>query len=142
MTDNTTNKWRLPPPPSFSSAPRGHHSVDVLTRAAGMFSQLSRCRNTICEMPNDGIGGAESVSVTTVCRLLNNVPLVPDSAITDPASTSACFLSLKIFTYGTINSLCSPQRLLRVQELCESRGGRHGPPILTSLVVSVDVKQH
>ena len=107
-----------------------------------MFSQLSRCRNTICEMPNDGIGGAESVSVTTVCRLLNNVPLVPDSAITDPASTSACFLSLKIFTYGTINSLCSPQRLLRVQELCESRGGRHGPPILTSLVVSVDVKQH
>ena len=30
----------------------------------------------------------------------------------------------------------------RVQELCESRGGRPGLPVLTSLVVSVDVKQH
>ena len=30
----------------------------------------------------------------------------------------------------------------RVQELCESRGGRPGLPVLTSLMVSVDVKQH
>ena len=30
----------------------------------------------------------------------------------------------------------------RVQELCESRGGRPGLPVLMSLVVSVDVKQH
>ena len=30
--------------------------------------------------------------------------------------------------------------LLRVQELCESRGGRPGLPVLTSLTVSVDVK--
>ena len=30
--------------------------------------------------------------------------------------------------------------LNRVQELCESRGGRPGLPVLTSLVVSVDVK--
>ena len=30
----------------------------------------------------------------------------------------------------------------RVQELCESRGGRPGFPILMSLTVSVDVKQH
>ena len=27
-----------------------------------------------------------------------------------------------------------------VQELCESRGGRHGLSVLTSLLVSVDVK--
>ena len=27
-----------------------------------------------------------------------------------------------------------------VQELCESRGGRPGPSVLTSLLVSVDVK--
>ena len=32
--------------------------------------------------------------------------------------------------------------LPRVQELCESRGGRPGLPVLTSLTVSVDVKQH
>ena len=31
---------------------------------------------------------------------------------------------------------------LRVQQLCESRGGRPGLPVLMSLTVSVDVKQH
>ena len=31
---------------------------------------------------------------------------------------------------------------VRVQELCESRGGRPGLPVLMSLTVSVDVKQH
>ena len=36
---------------------------------------------------------------------------------------------------------CSPNRL-RVRELCESRGGRPGLPVLMSLMVSVDVKQH
>ena len=35
----------------------------------------------------------------------------------------------------------SPQKL-SVQELCESRGGRPGLPVLMSLTVSVDVKQH
>ena len=30
----------------------------------------------------------------------------------------------------------------RVQELCESRGGRPGLAVLMSLIVSVDVKQH
>ena len=30
----------------------------------------------------------------------------------------------------------------RIQEVCESRSGRPGLPILMSLVVSVDVKQH
>ena len=33
-------------------------------------------------------------------------------------------------------------RRLRVQELCESRGGRPGLSVLTSLIVSVDVKQN
>ena len=32
--------------------------------------------------------------------------------------------------------------LVRVQELCESRGGRPGLLVLMSLMVSVDVKQH
>ena len=32
--------------------------------------------------------------------------------------------------------------LLRVQELCESRGGRPGLPVLTSLTVSVCVLTH
>ena len=33
-------------------------------------------------------------------------------------------------------------QFIRVQELCESRGGRHGLSVLMSLTVSVDVKQH
>ena len=33
-----------------------------------------------------------------------------------------------------------PEVTLIVQELCESRGGRPGLSVLTSLVVSVDVK--
>ena len=32
--------------------------------------------------------------------------------------------------------------IVRVQEPCESRGGRPGLSVLTSLMVSVDVKQH
>ena len=32
--------------------------------------------------------------------------------------------------------------LSRVEELCESRGGRPGLSVLMSLTVSVDVKQH
>ena len=31
---------------------------------------------------------------------------------------------------------------MRVQELCESRDGRPGLPVLMSLMFSVDVKQH
>ena len=35
-----------------------------------------------------------------------------------------------------------PKRLVRVQELCESRGGRPELSVLMGLTVSVDVKQH
>ena len=38
--------------------------------------------------------------------------------------------------------LCWGISWCRVQELCESRGGRPGLPVLMSLTVSVDVKQH
>ena len=34
------------------------------------------------------------------------------------------------------------QQTYRVQELCEGRGGRRGLPVLMSITVSVDVKQH
>ena len=37
---------------------------------------------------------------------------------------------------------CVPVTSYRVQELCESRGGRPGLPAPVSLMVSVDVKQH
>ena len=40
------------------------------------------------------------------------------------------------------DSLCSAWWSCRVQELCESRGGRPGPSVLTSLMVYVDVMQH
>ena len=34
------------------------------------------------------------------------------------------------------------EKMIRVQELCESRGGRPGLSVLMSLAVSEDVKQH
>ena len=34
------------------------------------------------------------------------------------------------------------EQVLIVHELCESRGGRHGLSVLTSLLVSMDVKQY
>ena len=43
------------------------------------------------------------------------------------------------------SSMAKPKPLyemLRVQDLCESRGGRPGLSVLMSLTVSVDVKQH
>ena len=43
------------------------------------------------------------------------------------------------FSVGEILILISTGRLI-VQELCESRGGRPGLSVLTSLLVSVDVK--
>ena len=44
--------------------------------------------------------------------------------------------------YGTvgINGLSRKVSVYIVQELCESRGGRPGPSVLTSLLASVDVK--
>jgi len=39
-------------------------------------------------------------------------------------------------------SLSTVNTTVRVQELCESRGGRPGLSVLMSLTVSVDVKQH
>ena len=45
-----------------------------------------------------------------------------------------CLLSYKLVVIET--------RTVRVQELSESRGGRPGLPVLMSLMVFVDVKQH
>ena len=45
------------------------------------------------------------------------------------------FLARKSFHYSLEDG-----KLHRVQELCESRGGRLGLSVLTSLMVSVDVK--
>ena len=42
----------------------------------------------------------------------------------------------------TINSTVPLSLPVIVQELCESRGGRPGLSVLTSLLVSVDVKNY
>ena len=46
----------------------------------------------------------------------------------------------KMIIQSTLNSEVTSQQKAIVQELCESRGGRPGPSVLTSLLVSVDVK--
>ena len=50
---------------------------------------------------------------------------------------------MDLHTHVYIQIYASPRsHRVRVQELCESRGGRPGLSVLTSLMVSVDVKQH
>ena len=41
-----------------------------------------------------------------------------------------------------ISAFRESRAVVIVQELCENRGGRPGPSVLTSLLVSVDVKQY
>ena len=41
-----------------------------------------------------------------------------------------------------VTDLIIPKINFRIQDLCESRGGRPGLSVLMSLTVSVDVKQH
>ena len=43
----------------------------------------------------------------------------------------------QLFNFEQMRTQCA-----RVQELCDSRGGRPGLSVLTSLTVFVDVKQH
>ena len=47
-----------------------------------------------------------------------------------------------IQTESGLKNILSLSLVIRVQELCESRGGRPGLPVLMSHMVSVDVKQH
>ena len=47
---------------------------------------------------------------------------------------------LLLLTTGDVQVQTAQVRGSIVQELCESQGGRPGPSVLTSLLVSVDVK--
>ena len=65
------------------------------------------------------------------------------STSSSPVTTSFCQMtkaarSIHAHVYKRISLLSLP----RVQELCDSRGGRPGLPVLMSLMVSADVKQH
>ena len=44
--------------------------------------------------------------------------------------------------FGSFNARVDVNACVIVQELCESRGGRPGLSVLTSLLVSVDVKNY
>ena len=47
-----------------------------------------------------------------------------------------------LYLHGIYRSMVSPYERGIVQELCESRGGRPGLSVLTSLLASVDVKNY
>ena len=69
------------------------------------------------------------------------------TSICDDAGRCTPFLSIPTFTDKTKTKnerslQCFCFVFIRVQELCESRGGRPGLSVLMSLTVSVDVKQH
>ena len=55
---------------------------------------------------------------------------------------NAAATSEKQKTLACIREIQVHKLSLRVQELCESRGGRPGLSVLMGLTVSVDVKQH
>ena len=64
------------------------------------------------------------------------------SVLKPPASYLPYTSKVALGTLGALTQSPSPQTYSRVQELCEGRGGRPGLPVLMSLMVSVDVKQH
>ena len=78
---------------------------------------------------NCPLGGAVNIGLTSVslCHL--------------PVTEWALFLSLSLSTRADLVLWARPfvPSLVIVQELCESRGGRPGLSVLTSLLVSVDV---
>ena len=58
-----------------------------------------------------------------------------------PCKAEGCRSMFRSDLYAT-NIAGYRMRAVTVQELCESRGGRSGLPVLMSLMVSVNVKQH
>ena len=65
--------------------------------------------------------------------------LVPCSSFLRSLAVCAFILS-SVYIYIYTDSRC--RQCVIVQELCESRGGRPGLSVLTSLLVSVDVKNY
>ena len=61
-----------------------------------------------------------------------------------PQNNPACTKNVIVFIMLKLDTIRQKKKKKkkRVQELCESRGGRPGLSVLMSLTVSVDVKQH
>ena len=79
------------------------------------------------------MGGAFSVSPEDAS--INVSPTVSDGRISQSPRADDASLSFGHYFCPTVHRVP-----LIVQELCESRGGRPGLSVLTSLLVSVDVK--
>ena len=75
-------------------------------------------------------------AVSDWCADSSSLALWGPQTFTDPTPFSQTFKALKSLSHFF------PNFHFRVQELCESRGGRPGLSVLTSLMVSVDIKQH
>ena len=71
--------------------------------------------------------------------MFHNVVL--DGSVRSYLVTHACLL-VSCFRGNAIKGGLPLSDFIRVQELCESRGGCPGLSVLTSLTVYVDVKQH
>ena len=91
------------------------------------------------------------------CQVLEGIAPRPSSGSNSHSGESSFDLTSQIYVW-TWGLKCNPVRshkrssqqvpvtllvaTIRVQELCECRGGRPGLSVLMSLTVSVDVKQH
>ena len=76
-------------------------------------------------------------------RLYNYDLRASTSEIASKVSCCQCSPSVKVCEKSEYKRLMQQNSvLLIVQELCESRGGRPGLSVLTSLLISVDVKNY
>ena len=115
--------------------------------------------NTICFGANMKVGNSNesclgvssralSVSTKRLCRVPSaSTRHRATTANMNQYSTQLLFFFLQHYVHGDLTARDLPitfggrvQWYYIVQELCESRGGRPGLSVLTSLLVSVDIK--
>ena len=117
----------------------GYYATHVMDLYTGRKVHDTHSTHIIVQELCDSRGGRPGLSVLT--NLLVSV---------DVKHVEPCFgidLSLSLICQPTSEDIKHRfiiiiRRTHRVQELCESRGGRPGLSVLMSLTVSEDVKQH
>ena len=109
---------------------------------------LSRCFTSTKTIRRENGGSLYTYRYTVTTRMTPALRWAAMRAIIGPCFinrdkvTRLCPRTTTFLKRKESQSGIEPSPFYRVQELCESRGGRPGLPVLMSLMVSVDVKQH
>ena len=78
----------------------------------------------------------------SIAKAMHNNVKRYDRHYFDTSSTATRTIITSTFMIDIMKLYFTTRHQSRVQELCESRGGRPGLFVLTTLMVSVDVKQY